>query len=100
VFAMLWLVANNLRLAVFALQPVLPDVRHELGLSFTATGALTSAAIAMLGIGSIPGTVAGRWLGARRMVTLTAAGIGVASLLRLLPPEWFWVFAGTILLSL
>ncbi|HEX6348984.1 MAG TPA: MFS transporter [Candidatus Dormibacteraeota bacterium] len=100
VFAMLWLVANNLRLAIFALQPVLPDIRHQLGLSFTATGALTSAAIAMLGLGSIPGTFAGRWLGARRMVTLTAAGIGVASLLRLLPPESFWVFAGTILLSL
>ena len=98
--AMLWLVANNLRLAIFALQPVLPDIRHELGLSFTATGALTSAAIAMLGLGSIPGTFAGRWLGARRVVTLTAAGIGVASLLRLLPPESFWVFAGTILLSL
>lgn len=99
-FAMLWLVANNLRLAIFALQPVLPDIRHELGLSFTATGALTSAAIAMLGLGSIPGTVVGRWLGARRVVTLTAAGIGAASLLRLLPPQGFWVFAGTILLSL
>ncbi|MEP7105181.1 MAG: MFS transporter [Chloroflexota bacterium] len=100
VLAMLWLTANNLRLAIFGVQPVLPDIRHDLGLSFTATGALTSAAIAMLGLGSIPGTVVGRWLGARRVVTVMGFGIGAASLLRLLPPEVFWVFLGTILMSL
>src|SRR6266542_3351538 len=97
---MLWLTANNLRLAIFGVQPVLPDIRHELGLSFTETGALTSAAIAMLGLGSIPGTVVGRWLGARRLVTLMGFGIGVSSLLRLLPPPAFWIFLGTILLAL
>ena len=85
--AVLWLTANNLRLAIFAVQPVLPDIRHDLGLSFTATGALSSAAIAMLGLGSIPGTVVGRWLGARRLVTVMGAAIGVCSLLRLLPPR-------------
>lgn len=98
--AVLWLTANNLRLAIFAVQPVLPDIRHDLGLSFTATGALSSAAIAMLGLGSIPGTVVGRWLGARRLVTVMGAAIGVCSLLRLLPPQVFWIFAGTILLAL
>jgi CP family cyanate transporter-like MFS transporter len=97
---MLWLTANNLRLAIFGVQPVLPVIRHDLDLSFTATGALTSAAIAMLGVGSIPGTVVGRWLGARRLVTVMGAAIGISSLLRLLPPQSFWIFAGTILLSL
>jgi CP family cyanate transporter-like MFS transporter len=100
VLAMLWLTANNLRLAIFGVQPVLPDIRHELGLSFTETGALTSAAIAMLGLGSIPGTVIGRWLGARRLVTLMGFGIGASSLVRLLPPQAFWIFLGTILLAL
>lgn len=100
VMAMLWLTANNLRLAIFGIQPVLPDIRHDLGLSFTETGALTSAAIVMLGLGSIPGTVIGRWLGARRLVTLMGFGIGASSLVRLLPPQTFWIFLGTILLSL
>jgi MFS family permease len=54
----------------------------------------------MLGLGSIPGTVIGRWLGARRLVTLMGFGIGASSLVRLLPPQAFWIFLGTILLSL
>lgn len=94
-----WLAAANLRAAIFGLQPVLPDIRHELGLSFVATGGLTSLSIAAIGVASIPGVLVGTWLGARRTVTLMAIGIGVASLARLLPPATAMIFGGTAVLA-
>jgi MFS transporter, CP family, cyanate transporter len=96
----LWLTAANLRSVVFAIQPVLPDIRHDFALSFSATGALTSTAIAVMGFGSIPGAYVGRLLGARRTVWVMAFGIGAASALRLARPQAIWVFVGTGLLAL
>lgn len=90
-----WLAGANLRLAIFALQPVLPQVRHDLGLSFTTTGALTSMALGVLGVASIPGAFVAWRLGARRTVGLMAVGMALASLLRLAPPENVMVFVGT-----
>lgn len=95
-----WLMAANLRTVIFGLQPVLPAIRHDLNLSFGATGALTSLAIAVLGLGSIPGALAGSWLGARRAVLWMSAGVGVAALARLLPVQPAAIFAGTMLVSL
>jgi MFS transporter, CP family, cyanate transporter len=100
VLVVVWLMAANLRTVIFGVQPVLPDIRRDLGLSFGATGALTSAALAVLGLGSLPGALAGSWLGARRTVTWMTAGIGVAALLRLLPVQPAAMFAGTALVSL
>jgi MFS transporter, CP family, cyanate transporter len=92
--------AANLRTVIFGVQPVLPDVRHDLGLSFGATGALTSVALAVLGLGSIPGAVVGSWLGARRAVAVMSAGVGAAALGRVLPVQPAAIFAGTVLVSL
>ena len=94
-----WLVAANLRAAIFGLQPVLPDIRRELGLSFVATGGLTAMSIAAIGVASIPGVLVGSWLGARRTVTVMAVGVGLASLARLLPPDTPMIFGGTAVLA-
>jgi MFS transporter, CP family, cyanate transporter len=97
--AVLWLAAANLRIAIFALQPVLPQVHHDLGLSFTATGGLTSMALGVLGAASIPGVWVAWRLGARRTVGVMAVGVGLASVARLLPPENLMIFAGTAALA-
>lgn len=94
-----WFVAANLRAGIFALQPVLPDVRRDLGLSFSATGGLTSMALLVLGLSSIPALYVGQRLGARRTVGLMAVGIAAASVFRLLPPEALTLFAGSALLA-
>jgi MFS transporter, CP family, cyanate transporter len=95
-----WLTAANLRTVLFGLQPVLPDIRSDLSLSFGATGSLSALALAVLGLGSIPGAFAGWLLGARRTIAVTSMGIGAAALARLLHPEAVWIFGGTMLVSL
>jgi MFS transporter, CP family, cyanate transporter len=95
----IWLLGVNLRSIIFGVPPVLPQVRQDLGLSFSAAGALTSVAIGMLGLGSIPGAVLGTRLGAHRTVTVSSLVLGGAAAARLLPPELFWVFAGTLALT-
>ena len=95
----LWLAAANLRMAIFALQPVLPQIRHDLGLSFTLTGGLTSMALGVLGAASIPGVWVAWRLRARRTVAIMAVGVAVASVARLLPPENVLIFAGTAVLA-
>jgi MFS transporter, CP family, cyanate transporter len=97
--AVLWLAAANLRIAIFALQPVLPQVHHDLGLSFTETGGLTSLALGVLGAASIPGVWVAWRLGARRTVALMAVGIALASVARLLPPDNVFIFAGTAVIA-
>ena len=94
-----WLAAANLRAAIFALQPVLPDIRRDLGLSFSAAGGLTSMALAALGVASIPGLYVGWRLGARRTVAVMALGIAVASVIRLAPPATLTIFAGSAALA-
>ncbi|HVC99938.1 MAG TPA: MFS transporter [Candidatus Dormibacteraeota bacterium] len=94
-----WLAAANLRMALFALQPVLPQIRHDLGLSFTLTGGLTSMALGVLGAASIPGVWVAWRLGARRTVAVMAVAVALASVARLLPPENVLIFAGTAVLA-
>src|SRR5438309_1221647 len=47
--------AFNLRVVVFAIPPALPAIRSDLGLSYSATGSITSLLLLTLGVGSIPG---------------------------------------------
>jgi CP family cyanate transporter-like MFS transporter len=93
---LIWLLGVNLRSIIFGLPPVLPQLRQDLGLSFAATGALSSVALGMLGLGSIPGAMLGTRLGAHTTVTVSALVLGAAAASRLLPPQLFWVFAGTL----
>jgi len=96
----MWLMGVNLRTVIFGIPPALPELRHDLGLSYSASGAVTSVVLATLGLGSVPGAVLGARLGAQRTVTFTSIGLGLAAAARLLPPQIFWLFAGTIGLAL
>lgn len=97
---LVWLTGFNLRVILFAIPPSLPVIRSELGLSFAATGSITSLAVLMLGVASIPGALLATRYGARRLVSVCALGLAVFTFSLTLPPALFWVFAGTALLTL
>ncbi len=91
--------AFNLRSVIFGVPPVLPAIRSDLGLSFTVTGSITSIILLTLAAGSVPGALLAGRFPARRVVGIASAGLALFALSRVLPPGWFWVFAGTILLT-
>ena len=97
---LVWLTAFNLRVILFAIPPVLPAIRSDLGLSYSATGTITSLAILVLGAASIPGALLATRYGARRLVAICVAGLGVFTISLTLPPAVFWVFAGSAMLTL
>jgi CP family cyanate transporter-like MFS transporter len=97
---LVWLTGFNLRVILFAIPPSLPAIRSELGLTFAATGSITSLAVLMLGIASIPGALLATRYGARRLVSVCGLGLAVFTFSVTLPPALFWVFAGTALLTL
>jgi MFS transporter, CP family, cyanate transporter len=97
---LVWLTAFNLRVILFAIPPSLPAIRSDLGLSFSATGSITSLAVLTLGLASIPGALLATRYGARRLVTLCGAGLAAFTVAITLPPGLFWVFAGSALLTL
>lgn len=96
---LVWFTAFNLRSVIFGVPPVLPAIRTDLGLSFTLTGSITSIVLLTLATGSIPGAILAGRFPARRVVGVASAGLAVFALSRVLPPGWFWVFTGTILLT-
>jgi len=95
---LVWLTAFNLRVILFAIPPSLPAIHSDLGLSYSATGTITSLAILVLGAASIPGALLATRYGARRLVAICVAGLGVFTVSLTLPPAVFWVFAGSALL--
>ena len=97
---LIWLTAFNLRVLLFAIPPTLPAMRADLGLSYFATGSITSVAVLALGIASIPGALLATRFGARRLVTACAAGLAIFGAAIALPAGAFWVFAGSGLLTL
>ena len=97
---LVWLTAFNLRVILFAIPPSLPAIRSDLGLSFSATGSITSLAVLTMGVASIPGALLATRYGARRLVSLCAAGLVIFTVSITLPPGVFWVFAGSSLLTL
>ena len=98
--ALVWLTAFNLRTILFAIPPTLPDIRADLGLSFSATGSITSLAVFTMGIASIPGALLATKFGARRLVSYCGAGLVAFTVALTLPPGIFWVFVGSSLLTL
>ena len=96
---LVWLTAFNLRVLLFAIPPSLPAMRADLGLSYLATGSITSVAVLALGVASIPGALLATRYGARRLVALCAAGLAISGASITLPPGAFWVFAGAALLT-
>ncbi len=97
---LVWLTAFNLRVILFAIPPSLPAIRSDLGLSFSATGSITSLAVLTMGVASIPGALLATRYGARRLVSLCCAGLVIFTVSITLPPGLFWVFAGSSLLTL
>jgi len=95
-------VSVNLRSILLAVPPALPEIRAEFGLSFAAAGALTALPVAVMGAMSLPGAMLVNKLGARRVLGLAVAALGLSSLLRIAPPNvfslYFWtaVFAACI----
>lgn len=94
-------VGFQLRAVVLAVPPVLPAIRDDLHLTFTAAGALTALPVLCLGAAAVPGAVLVNRVGARLVVGAGTAGLGVTALLRLVPPEpaALFVFSGLMALS-
>lgn len=88
------LVGFQLRSVVLAVPPVLPEVRNDLHLSFSAAGALSAIPVLGLGAAAIPGALLANRFGTRRVVGVGTLALGVAALLRITPPPpaavYFW----------
>jgi CP family cyanate transporter-like MFS transporter len=93
-------VGFQLRSVVLAVPPVLPAIRDDLHLTFTAAGALAALPVLCLGAASVPGAVLVNRFGARLVVGAGTAGLGVGALLRLVPPEPAALFAFSALMAL
>jgi CP family cyanate transporter-like MFS transporter len=100
VLALIAFVGINLRSVLLAVPPILPLIQHDLGLSYTATGLLTSLPILVMGGLALPsGLVAGR-IGASRAVTLGLALLAIGALLRAVWPAALPLYGFTLALSL
>ncbi len=95
-----WLVAINLRTVLLAVPPVLPQIRQDLGLSYTATGLLTSLPILLLGLAAVPGAFLVARASARSTVAVGLCLLAAGALLRAFIPTAVPLFAFTVLLSL
>lgn len=94
------LVAFQLRAVIVGVGPVLPQIRDDLHLSFSAAGALTAIPVLGLGAAAIPGAHLVNRFGPRAVVALATAGLGLAALLRLAPPQplSLFLFSGVLAL--
>lgn len=92
--------AVNLRTILLAVPPVLPQIRQDLGLSYTATGLLTSLPTLMMGLAAVPGAFLVARVSARSAIAVGLALLAAGALLRALVPAAIPLFAFTILLSL
>jgi MFS transporter, CP family, cyanate transporter len=66
-------------MAVLALPPVLPQIQHELGLSETAVGALTSLPVLLLALAAVLGSITVARLGPRWALVVGLLVVGAAS---------------------
>jgi MFS transporter, CP family, cyanate transporter len=93
-------VGFQLRSVVLAVPPVLPAIRDDLHLSFTAAGALAAIPVLCLGAAAVPGAVLVNRFGARLLVGVGTAGLGAGAILRLAPPEPVALFVFSALMAL
>ncbi len=98
--ALAWLVAVNLRSILLAVPPVLPQIRQDLGLSYTATALLTSLPTLLMALAAVPGAFLVARASARSTIAVGLALLAVGALLRALVPAALPLFAFTTLLSL
>ena len=94
------LVGINLRTVLLAVPPILPLLSHDLHLSYTETGLMTSLPTLVMGVASLPvGILIGR-LGGRNMVALGLVLLALGAFLRALWPAVLPLYFFTALLSL
>jgi CP family cyanate transporter-like MFS transporter len=98
--ALIALVGFQLRSVIVGVPPVLPELRSDLHLSFSATGALTAIPVLGLGAAAVPGAILVNRFGARRVVGAATLGLGIAGLMRLTPPLPYSLYVWTAVLSL
>lgn len=98
--ALAWLVTVNLRTVLLAVPPVLPQIQHDLNLSYTATALLTSLPTLMMGLAAVPGAFLVARASPRAAVAVGLALLAAGTLLRAAIPAALPLFVFTILLSL
>ena len=98
--ALAWLSAINLRTVLLAIPPVLPNIRQDLGLSYTASTSLTSLPTLLMGLAAVPGAFLIARVSARTTVAVGLGLLAAGALLRALVPAALPLFALTALLSL
>jgi len=100
VCALFTLVGINLRTVILAVPPVLPQIAHDLSLTYTETGLLTSLPTLIMGGLALPaGLLAGR-IGGRASVALGLTLLAAGTVLRAVAPAALPLYLFTALLSL
>lgn len=98
--ALLVLIGINLRSVILAVPPVVPLIRRDIGLSYTATGLLTSLPTLIMGSAAwLSGLLVER-IGARSSVAWGLILLGAGALLRAVWMAAFPLFFFTIVLGL
>jgi len=72
----------DLRMAVLALPPVVPDIQRNFRISESVVGTLTTLPVLMLALGALAGSAAVARLGARKALLASLVVIGAASAAR------------------
>lgn len=99
VLGLILVLGINLRTPLLAVPPVLDLIHNDLGLSYGATGLLTSLPSLMMGLGAWPaGRIAGR-IGGRRSVALGLALVVIGSVARSVWPATLSLYFFTAALS-
>src|SRR5947208_677854 len=100
VCTLLTLVGFQLRSVILAVPPILPLIQRDLGLSYAATGLLTSLPVLILACTAWPAGLLAERIGARSCVSIGLGLLGGGALLRAVWPTALTLFLFTLLLSL
>jgi MFS transporter, CP family, cyanate transporter len=92
------LVALNLRAAIAAVSPLVPELRADLGLSRGAAGLLTTLPVLCFGGLAAVSAALGRRIGNERALLVAMLAVAVGNVVRLVGSAP-WLFAGTVVLG-
>lgn len=97
---LMWFVGVNLRTVILGVPPTLPTLHQALGLSYSATGLLSSLPVLLMAIGAIPGAFLISRVGPRAAVSIGLGLVAVGAALRGAIPAAAALFAFTVVLGL
>jgi CP family cyanate transporter-like MFS transporter len=95
-----WVVGINLRTVILGVPPVLPLIQHDLRLSNTLIGLLSSLPVLCMGVLAIPAARLAARLGGRVAVALGLGLLAAGAFLRAVPATALAVFGFTLVLSI